>query len=252
MRKSFRLAPSCLLLIMSLTLTLTPPALAKRQRALQAPAPVEIDLELMEGVYGMGREQVRHFGQFGLTGEEMGLTFYLYSVSGRPLVDDEIRYIARNKGNWPVIAWRFGLPPILPEDGLLRFRRPWRPRLAPPLAVWRYRREIRGEFEEKVETGWGRYEYAYVNRRLQTEERLSIGRKRYLSKYEDPWCRERLEVGYPSLRYEYSYQDKRTGWEIRKQGVGRPLTPVRFYEELQRERREEPDFRLSVRVNINS
>jgi hypothetical protein len=248
--RSFLSALSCLIVV--LTLTLAPPALAKRQRAPQAPAPAEYDLELMEGVYGMDREQVRHFSRFGLTREEMGLALYLYSVSGRPLVDDEIRYIARNKGNWPVIAWRFGLPPILLEDGLLRFRRPWRPRLAPPLAVWRYRREIRGEFEEKIETGWGRYQYHYLNRRLQTEERLSIDRKQYVSKYEDPRCRERLEVGYPSRRYEYSYQDKQTGWEIRKQGVGRPITPGLFYRELLREQREEPDFRLSVRVNTSS
>ena len=53
-----------------------------------------------------------------------------------------------------------------------------------------------------------------------------------------------------TYRYEYKYEEKRNGAEIKKRGTGRPITPALVYQYFQAERHRDPGFTFSIKLEI--
>lgn len=211
----------------------------------QKPVP-SVNVDFMVRTYGMEPKTVMRLSRYGLTTEELSLALYFCSVAGRPVTEDQIVFFARNK-NWTTLAWYYGLPPIILEDGLFLPRRPARVRLYPPLGSVEYRYMAGGEW---LVVSRGRYDYAYVDRRAGIEERVRITRDRYEYHYRDRWMEENLTVNLGTYRYDYKFKDRRTGRGFNKRGSGRPLTPYAYYEEVVRVRRVQPGFRLRISLQF--
>ena len=121
----------------------------------------------------------------------------------------------------------------------------------PPLGRREYRGRHKGLYQETLEIHPGRYEYTYRDKRLGVEEEVKITLDRYEYKYKDHVMEERLGVDLRTCHYEYRYKNRRTGEEIRRTGIGRPLTPELVYRELYREKERTPGFRLTIRINLD-
>lgn len=210
---------------------------------------MDVEVEFLAATFAVDPAVILELSRYGLNSNELALVLYLHGTVGRPLSPVEIRYIAAER-NWARLAWYYGLPPIILEDGLLVLRRPWRARMHPPLGRAEYRREHKGAYDEKIEIRPGSYEYIYRNKRLGVEEKLEITNGRYEYRYRDRRIEERLEVDLRTCRYEYRYSNRMTRQDIRKTGIGRPLTPELLYRQMRRERERTPGFRLSVRINF--
>ncbi|NLG83894.1 MAG: hypothetical protein GX493_04640 [Firmicutes bacterium] len=218
-----------------------------KEGAVQPAQPVDVDF--LAVTFNVDRAAVIRLSRYGLDTRELTLVLYLHAVVGRPLTEADLRFIAAER-NWARLAWYYGLPPVVFEDGLLILRRPWRARVHPPLGRKEYRHRYKGLYEETLEIRPGRYEYTYRNKRLGVEERLEITHDKYEYKYKDRFIEERLRVDLRTYRYEYSYENRRTGEDVRRSGLGRPLTPELLYRQVYRERERTPGFRLTVKFNL--
>lgn len=208
------------------------------------------DAQLFFRVYGMDQTRINYFTRFNFSSDELSLVLYLYSVSGRPVNESELIYIQRNRNNWPLLTWRFGLPPIMMEEGIFRFRHPMQVRHYPPIDKEEYNYAVKGKWEEKVEVKKDKYEYHYKNKSLGMEEKLEVTRDKYEYRYKDRTCEETLEIKYPSYRYKYRYKDHRNRTEIKKEGIGSPITPVYFYQRLKQEQKGQPELHFGIQINI--
>ena len=206
-----------------------------------------IEIDFLCKSFGMDTAKITYFTKYNFTSEELGLVLYFYSVSGRPINSGEVDYIVKNKGNWAQLSWYFGVPPIMLEDGILKFRHPARVKNYPPMGKSEFKHEGKGE---KVDFKKDKYEYEYTDKSLGIEEKLEIKKDKYSYRYSDKYCEEKLEVKYPSYRYEYHYKDKKTGKEIKKSGTGRPIDPTFFYKTLKQERQTQPGFQFNININI--
>ncbi|MGE5599416.1 MAG: hypothetical protein ACM3XS_08555 [Bacteroidota bacterium] len=229
-----------------------PPVLAKPKKGtviIVQPARPAGEIDFLAATFGLDRSAVARYIGYGLQPDELALILYFHAVSGRPLGEAQLRIIARER-DWNRAAWYFGLPPIMLEDGLLVLRRPWRARLFVPAGLGEYKNEKRGAYEEKIAVTPHKYEYKYEDKRLGIEEKLEITRDKYEYKYEDRAVEEKVSVDLRSYRYEYKYKDRRSGLEIKKHGIGRPLTPALVLGQCRAERKKDPGFRLTVRLEI--
>lgn len=210
------------------------------------PAQTFVDVDFLARTYGMDSRTAMRLSRYGLTTEELSLAFYFCSAAGRPVTEDQIVFVATNK-NWVTLAWYYGLPPVILEDGLFLPRWPHRVRLYPPLGAVRYRYARGGE---RLAVSPGRYDYTYVDKRAGIEERVKITRNAYEYHYRDRWMKESLTVNLATYRYVYQYRNHRTGAGYLKRGRGRPLTPHAYYEEVVRVRRSQPGFRLKISLQF--
>ena len=208
-----------------------------------------VDVDFLAVTFNMDRAAVIRLSRYGLDTRELTLVLYLHALVGRPITEADLRFIAAER-DWARLAWYYGLPPVIFEDGLLLLRRPVRARMHPPLGRREYRGRHKGFYEEKLEIRPDRYEYTYRNKRLGVEEKLEITLDKYEYKYEDRVIEERLRVDLRTYRYEYRYENRRTGQDVKQSGIGRPLTPELLYRQVYRERERTPGFRLTVRFNL--
>ncbi|TDX52343.1 hypothetical protein [Orenia marismortui] len=210
------------------------------------------DTKFLTDNFKVEQEKIDYFSRLGLSSEEMSLVFYLYSASNRPITKSEISFIVKNKADWSKLAWYFGVPPIILEDGILRFKHSSHSRLSLPLGRENYSRERRGRFNEKISSKKNKYEYTYEDKRLAIQEKIEIKKNKYEYKYENKHLGiiERLEVKYPANKYEYFYYNRNTGERIKKSGRGKPFNPSYFYSKL-KEEKEEKDNNINFSVNID-
>lgn len=245
---------SMVLVLICVVAAVSLPIFAKPNKGKNTPPPPppapSIDTQFLIKVYGIDQTRINYFTRFNFTSDELSLVFYLYSVSGRPINDGEIEFIQRNRNNWPLLTWRFGLPPIMLEDGIFRFRHPMQTRHFPPIDKEEYKYEVKGKWEEKVEVKKDKYVYHYKNKSLGIEEKLEVTKDKYEYHYKDNTCEEVLEIKYPSYKYEYRYKDRRSGKEIKKSGIGSPITPVYFYQQLKQEQKVQNDLHFTININI--
>lgn len=244
-----------LVMAILLTLTISVTALAK-PKAKGGPGKAsqtfsEVDLNFLAGVFKFSKEEVSTYGRYELSIEELSLVFYLYSAAGRPFSEAELAVIAREKKNWEEWAWRFGLPPVIPEEGLFQLQRPWHPRILPPLEKKEYHQTAQGEYEEVIKIKPNKYEYLYTHKRLGIIEVIKVSRSKYEYRYSDPLIEERLEINLRNLKYEYRYKERTSGREIKRKGVGRRLVPELLYRQLRQERAKDPHFSLSIQISIH-
>lgn len=253
--KKITLCLVILLVILAFTsVTMAKPKKPKHKHKKKHPHSSSENKEVMEEVFNIKKEKLKHFNNFNLEPEELSLVFYLHSVSNRPIGNKEIQFILKHKEDWSKITWYFGLPPIMFEDEIITFRHPPTSRqLFLPVEKKRYEATRRGVVEEKLEVKHNKYEYTYRNKRSKIKEKIEIKHNKYNYHYTNKrlGIKETLQVKYPSYRYTYHYKNKRTGERIKKRGRGRPLSPKIFYHKLRKRRQQEAEFHLSVRININ-
>lgn len=209
-----------------------------------------VDVEFLMDIFEVKPSEADYLSRFELGTEELSFILYLYSASGRPVSKEGIDFIVRSNQDWGQLSFYFGLPPILLEDDVLVFRRPWRPRLVPPAGQSEYKKEVKGDYEEKLEIKKNKYEYKYENKRLGITEKVEIKKNKYSYYYKDRTCQEKLEVKYPSNKYEYYYKDFRTGEEIKRKGKGRPVNPDIFYGQIKEKEKVEPGFHFTIEIEF--
>ena len=149
-----------LVLLCLIVIAATAPVLAKGKGGPKGsdPPAVSVDVDFLAVTFDIDRAAVIRFSRYGLDTRELTLVLYLYAVVGRPLAEVELRFIAAER-DWARLAWYYGLPPVILEDGLLILRRPWHARMYPPLGQGEYKQEHKGIYEEKLEMRPGKYEY---------------------------------------------------------------------------------------------
>lgn len=249
-KRRWRIITVFLLILMVSMTTLAKPKTKKKAPAQPSKATTKVDVDFLARVFKVSREEVATYSRYELSTEELGLVFYLYSVAGRPFSEAELAIIIRQKIGWLELAWRFGLPPLIPEEGVFYFQRPWRPRILPPLEKKEYHQITQGEYEEVIEVKPNKYEYTYAHKRLGITEKLKVSRAKYEYSYEDQRLKETLRINLHNYKYEYEFKDLGSGKEIKRKGIGRPLTPEDLYRQLRQEQAKDPQFSLSIRINI--
>lgn len=213
---------------------------------------ITVHNQLLTKAYNIDQDQLNFFAKFNLTNQELSLVFYLYANSNRTVTESDIDFIITNKDNWPKLSWYFGLPPILMESEIIYFHRHQHSRIQPPITNEKYEKKRTNEYEEeKLEIKPGKYEYFYKNTRLGLEEKVEIKKNKYSYYYQDKYITEKLEVKYPSYHYEYYYKNHNTGVEIKKEGIGQPLNPDVFYQNLEKKIETNPDFHFSLDIKID-
>jgi len=184
----------------------------------------------------VGSDDLDYMARLGLSSKDISLVLYYYSSSGRRLDEDDLREIARNRERIRNFNRYFGLPHIIFDDDLIRFRHPRRDRHYPPLNVKKYDKKYRFKGgSEEIKIRGNNYEYKYRNRITDVEEEIEIKEKKYEYYYKDRNMIEMLNVHYGSRKYQYYYKNLNTGRVINKEGRGRILDRDMVYEEIKEE-----------------
>lgn len=194
----------------------------------------DFDKELLVRVFkNLDTDELDYMARLGLDSEDISLILYYYSSTGRELNRDDLDRLSHHRNKLDDFYVYFGMPPILFEDDIVRFRHPYRERNFPPLNVKKY--DKRYDFKhgyEKVEVRGNNYKYYYRNKKYNIEEKIEVKNKKYEFQYKDRNMIEMMEVNYANYKYHYYYKNLRTGRTIKREGKGRPLNKDSFYREL--------------------
>jgi len=197
----------------------------------------DFDKNLLIRVFkNVGSDDLDYMARLGLNSRDISLVLYYYSSSGRKLDEDNLREIARNREKIRNFHRYFGLPHIIFDDDLIRFRHPRRDRHYPPLDTKKYDKKY--EFpggSEKIRIRGNNYEYKYENKKDGIEEEIEIKNQKYEYYYKDRNMVEMLNVHYANQKYQYYYKNLNTGQIINREGRGRILDKDLVYEEIKEE-----------------
>jgi len=178
-------------------------------------------------------EDVEYMARLGLDSKDISLILYYYSNSDKKLDKDELDKLVKNKERINEFHSYFGMPAIIFDDQLVRFRHPYRERHFPPLAAKKYdkRYEINGG-TEIIKVRGNNYDYKYTNQHTGVEEKIEIKNQKYEYYYRDRNMIEMLDVHHANNKYSYYYKSLNTGHTIKKEGRGRRADKYNVYEEL--------------------
>ena len=184
-------------------------------------------------------EDVEYMARLGLDSRDISLILYYYSNSDKKLDEDELDRLVRNRERINEFHYYFGMPAIIFDDELVKFRHPYRERHFPPLDAKKYDKKYKfNGGTEIIKVRGNNYDYKYNNKRTGVEEKIEIKNQKYEYYYRDQNMIERLEVHHANNKYSYYYRNLNTGRTIKKEGRGRRADKYNVYEEL-RERYNE-------------
>ncbi len=217
----------------------------------------DFDKELFIKVFkNVNSNEIDYMAKLGLDSEEIGLVLYYYSNADKVLDRNEIKKIVENKENIQDYHLYFGMPPIIFEDDLIKFRHPYRERHFPPINEKKYDKTYRSNNRvEKIKIRGKNYEYKYQDKQLGIEEKINIKNKKYEYKYKDRNMTEKLEVNYANYKYEYYYKNLNTGRTIKKEGRGKPLNKNNVYQEIKKYYHVEEnlsEFSFEIKIDLDN
>jgi len=178
-------------------------------------------------------DDVEYMARLGLDSRDISLILYYYSSSDKRLDKDELDRLVRNRERINEFHRYFGMPSIIFDDDLVRFRHPYRERHFPPINSKKYDKKY--EFNggsETIKVRGNNYDYKYNNKRTGVEEKIEIKNQKYEYYYRDRNMIEKLEVHHANKKYSYYYENLNTGRTIKKEGRGRKADKYNVYEEL--------------------
>lgn len=178
-------------------------------------------------------EDVEYMAKLGLDSQDISLILYYYSNSDKKLDKDELDRLVRNRERINDFHRYFGMPSIIFDDDLVKFRHPKRERHFPPLNTKKYDKKY--EFKngtEIIKVRGNNYDYKYNNKRTGVEEKIEIKNQKYEYYYRDRNMTEKLEVHHANKKYSYYYKNFNTGRIIKKEGNGRRADKYNVYQEL--------------------
>ena len=187
-------------------------------------------------------EDVEYMARLGLDSRDISLILYYYSNSDKKLDKNELDKMVKNRERINEFHRYFGMPAIIFDDQLVKFRHPHRQRHFPPLDTKKYDRKY--EFNggtEKIKVRGNNYDYKYNNKRTGVEEKIEIKNQKYEYYYRDRNMIERLDVHHANNKYSYYYRNLNTGRTIKKEGRGRRADKYNVYEELKEKYRDMED-----------
>ncbi|TDS28920.1 hypothetical protein [Halanaerobium congolense] len=187
-------------------------------------------------------DDLEYMARLGLDSKDISLILYYYSNSDKRLDRDDLDYLVRNRERISEFHRYYGMPQIIFDDELVRFRHPRRERHFAPLDTKKYDRkfEFRGG-TEIIKVRGNNYDYKYNNKRTGVEERIEIKNQKYEYYYKDRNMVEMLDVHHANNKYSYYYKNFNTGRTIRKEGRGRKTNKYNVYEELKEKYRDMED-----------
>ena len=187
-------------------------------------------------------EDVEYMAELGLDSKDISLILYYYSNSNKKLDKDDLDRLVRNRERINEFHRYFGMPSIIFDDALVRFRHPRRERHFPPLNTKKYDKKY--EFKngtEIIKVRGNNYDYKYNNKRTGVEEKIEIKNQKYEYYYRDRNMMEKLEVHHANKKYSYYYKNFNSGRTIKKEGIGRRADRYSVYEELKEKYRDLED-----------
>ncbi|TDO71326.1 hypothetical protein DFR79_1481 [Halanaerobium saccharolyticum] len=194
----------------------------------------DFDKNLLVRVFkDVDSEDVEYMARLGLDSKDISLILYYYSNADKKLDKEELDRLVKNRERINEFHRYFGMPSIIFDDELIRFRHPARERHFPPLNTKKYDRKY--EFNggtEIIKVRGNNYDYKYNNKRTEVEEKIEIKKQKYEYYYRDQNMIEKLEVHHANNKYSYYYKNLNTGRTIKKEGRGRKANKDNVYEEL--------------------
>lgn len=184
-------------------------------------------------------EDIEYMAELGLDSKDISLVLYYYSNSNKRLDRDDLDELVRNRERINEFHYYFGMPSIIFDDDLVRFRHPYRERHFPPLNSKKYDKKY--EFNggtEIIKVRGKNYDYKYNNQKTGVEEKIEIKNQKYEYYYKDRNMIERLEVHHANNKYSYYYKNLNSGRVIQKEGTGRRVNRDIVYQELKEQYRE--------------
>jgi len=194
----------------------------------------DFDKNLLVKVFkDVDSKDIEYMAELGLDSKDISLVLYYYSNSNKRLDRDDLNKLVRNRERINEFHYYFGMPAVIFDNDLLRFRHPYRERHFPPLNTKKYDKKYKfNGGEEKIKIRGNNYDYKYKNKRTGVEEKIEIKKQKYKYEYKDRNMEEKFEVNYANNKYKYHYKNFNTGREIKKEGRGRPVNRYLIYEEL--------------------
>ncbi|RCW52550.1 MULTISPECIES: hypothetical protein [Halanaerobium] len=194
----------------------------------------DFDKQLLIRVFkDVDSEDIEYMARLGLNSKDISLILYYYSNSGKILDRDELDRMIRNRERINEFHRYFGMPAIIFDDDLIRFRHPYRERHFPPFNSKKYDKKYKfNGGTEVLKVRGNNYDYKYNNNRTGVEEKIEIKNKKYEYYYRDRNMIEMLEVHHANNKYSYYYKNLNTGRVIQKEGRGQRATRDNVYEEL--------------------
>ena len=194
----------------------------------------DFDKNLLIRVFkDVDNEDVEYMARLGLDSKDISLILYYYSNSDKKLDKDELDRLVRNRERINEFHRYFGMPAIIFDDELIRFRHPYRERHFPPLNTKKYDKKYKiNGGTEIIKVRGNNYDYSYDNKRTGVEEKIEIKNQKYEYYYRDRDMIEKLEVHHANNKYSYYYKNLNTGRTIKKEGRGRKADKYTVYEEL--------------------
>ena len=154
----------------------------------------------------------------------------------------ELDRLLRNRERINEFHRYFGMPAIIFNDDLVRFRHPYRERHFPPFNTKKYDKKYKiNGGTEIIKVRGNNYDYRYNNKRTGVEEKIEIKNKKYEYYYRDRNMMEKLEVHHANNKYSYYYKNFNNGRTIKKEGRGRKANKYSVYEELKEKYRDLED-----------
>ncbi|TDX41790.1 hypothetical protein C7954_12513 [Halanaerobium congolense] len=194
----------------------------------------DFDKNLLVRVFkDVNDDDLEYMARLGLDSKDISLILYYYSNSDKRLDRDELDRLVRNRERISEFHRYYGLPQIIFDDDLVRFRHPKRDRHFPPLDTKKYDKKY--EFKggtEIIKVRGNNYDYKYNNKRTGVEEKIEIKNQKYEYYYKDRNMIEMLDVHHANNKYSYYYKNLNTGRTIKKSGRGREANKYNVYEEL--------------------
>ncbi|PUU95176.1 hypothetical protein [Halanaerobium sp.] len=194
----------------------------------------DFDKKLLVRIFkDVDSEDVEYMARLGLDSKDISLILYYYSNSDKKLDQGDLERLVRNRERINEFHYYYGMPSIIFDDELVRFRHPYRERHFPPLDTKKYDKKYKfNGGTEIIKVRGNNYDYKYNNQRTGVEEKIEIKNQKYEYYYRDRNMIEKLEVHHANQKYSYYYKNLNTGRTIKKEGRGRRVTKDIVYEEL--------------------
>jgi len=194
----------------------------------------DFDKNLLIRVFkDVDNEDVEYMARLGLDSKDISLILYYYSNSDKRLDKDELDRLIKNREKINEFHHYFGMPAIIFNDDLVRFRHPYRERHFPPFNTKKYDKKYKiNGGTEIIKVRGNNYDYRYNNKRTGVEEKIEIKNQKYEYYYRDRNMTERLEVHHANNKYSYYYKNFNNGRTIKKEGRGKKADKYSVYEEL--------------------